>query len=211
MQLGQKVFFKKKISNTKMIVGLGNPGPKYQNTLHNAGFIAVDKIAHDLNANYWKSICNAQVATCKFTSQLQNVDKDVEVVLVKPQGFMNTSGVPLKAVMKKFSVAPEDIIVIHDELDIAPGLVRVKFGGGLAGHNGLKSIAEQLQTRDWARVRAGIGRPPGQMDVSNYVLSSPKPDNRENFEFACASASLAAIFLLDHSLEEAQQKFNSSK
>ena len=205
------MFFKKKNSNTKLIVGLGNPGPKYRNTLHNAGFIAVDKIAQQLNANYWKDICNAQVATCKFTSQVQGANKDVEVVLVKPQGFMNTSGVPLKAVMKKFAVSPEDIIVIHDEIDIASGLVRVKFGGGLAGHNGLKSIATQLQTKDWIRVRAGVGRPQGQMDVASYVLSSPKPDNRENFEFACDNASLAAVFLLDHSLEEAQQSFNSSK
>ena len=99
-------------------------------------------------------------------------------------------------------------MVIHDELDIDPGTVRVKFGGGLAGHNGLKSIADKLQTKDWTRVRAGIGRPPGRMLVADWVLSLPKKEARDDFDQATHLAAEAVLFLLENGLEKTQQRFN---
>ena len=124
-----------------IICGLGNPGEEYEHTRHNAGFDSVDALAEELRVNYWKNECGALTAKTTY--------KGEDLLLVKPQGFMNTSGGPLKKVCQAYSATADDVIVIHDELDIDPGTIRVKHGGGLAGHNGLKSIADKLQTKDW--------------------------------------------------------------
>ncbi len=183
-----------------LIVGLGNPGEEYEHTRHNAGFDTVDKIASEIGVRYWKSECGALTGKGAY--------HDIDVVLAKPQSYMNTSGGPVKQLMNAYGVSPDRLAVIHDELDIDPGTIRVKFGGGHAGHNGLRSICDKLGTRDWFRVRCGIGRPPGRMPVADYVLSLPKKDAADDFAQATDLGCEAALFLIEHGLEKTQQKFN---
>ena len=183
-----------------LIAGLGNPGPDYEHTRHNAGFDTLDLIAEDLGARYWKVEGGALTARAVYHG--------TDVLLVKPQSFMNTSGGPIKQLMRTHDVDTEHLIVIHDELDIDPGTVRVKFGGGHAGHNGLRSLCDKLGTRDWYRVRIGIGRPPGRMNVADYVLSLPRKEAQQDFEAACLRGSEAVFSLIDHGLVRTQQDFN---
>lgn len=183
-----------------IICGLGNPGEEYEHTRHNAGFDSVDALAEELRVNYWKNECGALTAKTTY--------KGEDLLLVKPQGFMNTSGGPLKKVCQAYSATVDDVIVIHDELDIDPGTIRVKHGGGLAGHNGLKSIADKLQTKDWTRIRVGIGRPPGRMPVVDWVLGRPKKEGWDDFVQGTHLASEAALFYLESGLEKTQQRFN---
>ena len=183
-----------------LIVGLGNPGEEYEHTRHNAGFDTVDKIASEIGVRYWKNQCGALTGKGAY--------HDIDVVLAKPQSYMNTSGGPVKQLMNAYGVSPDRLVVIHDELDIDSGTIRVKFGGGHAGHNGLRSICDKLGTRDWFRVRCGIGRPPGRMPVADYVLSLPKKDAADDFAQATDLGCEAALFLIEHGLEKTQQKFN---
>ena len=183
-----------------LIVGLGNPGEEYEHTRHNAGFDTVDKIASEIGVRYWKNECGALTGKGAY--------RDIDVVLAKPQSYMNTSGGPVKQLMNAYGVSPDRLVVIHDELDIDPGTIRVKFGGGHAGHNGLRSICDKLGTRDWFRVRCGIGRPPGRMPVADYVLSLPKKDAADDFAQATDLGCEAALFFIEHGLEKTQQKFN---
>lgn len=183
-----------------LIVGLGNPGEEYEHTRHNAGFDTVDKIASEIGVRYWKNECGALTGKGAY--------HDIDVVLAKPQSYMNTSGGPVKQLMNAYGVSPDHLVVIHDELDIDPGTIRVKFGGGHAGHNGLRSICDKLGTRDWFRVRCGIGRPLGRMPVADYVLSLPKKDAADDFAQATDLGCEAALFLIEHGLEKTQQKFN---
>ena len=188
------------MGDTYLIVGLGNPGPEYAETRHNAGFRTVDALVDDVRARYWKTECGALTA--------KGVWHDHDLVLAKPQSFMNVSGGPVKQLVSAYGVTPDHLIVIHDELDIPAGTVRVKFGGGHAGHNGLRSICDKLQTRDWFRVRCGIGRPPGRMDVADFVLSVPRKEAAEDFAQAVELARRATLSLLDNGLEKTQQEFN---
>ncbi|ACU94121.1 peptidyl-tRNA hydrolase [Cryptobacterium curtum DSM 15641] len=183
-----------------LIVGLGNPGEEYEHTRHNAGFDTIDILADEAGARYWKNECGALSA--------RGVLANEEVVLAKPQSYMNTSGGPVKQLCNTYGIAPDNLIVIHDDLDIAPGRIRVKFGGGHAGHNGLRSICDKLGTRDWFRVRCGIGRPPGRMSVSDYVLSRPRHEAQDDFQVGCATAAEAVSFLIRNGLEKTQQEFN---
>ncbi len=183
-----------------LIVGLGNPGEEYEHTRHNAGFDAVDAIAAEVGARYWKTECGSLTAKGAY--------RDHDLVLAKPQSYMNTSGGPVKQLMNAYGVDPEHLIVIHDELDIDPGTVRVKFGGGHAGHNGLRSICDKLGTRDWNRVRVGIGRPPGRMPVVDWVLSLPKKEAADDFAYAVDRGAQAALSLVTTGLEKTQQTFN---
>lgn len=183
-----------------LIVGLGNPGDEYAHTRHNAGFDTIAKLADELGARYWKNECGALTAKVKHRGE--------DLILAMPQSYMNTSGGPVKQLCQAYGLTAADIIVIHDELDIDPGTIRVKFGGGLAGHNGLKSIADKLQTRDWLRVRIGIGRPPGRMPVVDWVLSAPKKEAAEDFDAACDLGAQAVAFFLENGLDKTQQRFN---
>ena len=181
-----------------IICGLGNPGEEYEHTRHNAGFDSVDALAEELRVNYWKNECGALTAKTTY--------KGEDLLLVKPQGFMNTSGGPLKKVCQAYSATADDVIVIHDELDIPAGDVRVKVGGGHAGHNGLRSIIDKLGSRDFSRIRAGIGNPPGRMPVADFVLKQLRSREAEDFEVmthqAAEAAALAVtrgvVFARDH-------------
>lgn len=188
------------MTDTFLIAGLGNPGSEYAHTRHNAGFDAVDVLAEQLGVHYWKTQGGALVGKVAWHG--------FSLVLAKPQSFMNTSGGPVKALCTEYSISPDYLIVIHDELDINPGTIRVKFGGGHAGHNGLRSICDKLGTRDWFRIRCGIGRPPGKMPVVDWVLSRPKHEAEQDFESAVEQAAAATLFLVENGLEKTQQKFN---
>lgn len=186
-----------------LIVGLGNPGEEYEHTRHNAGFDSLDLVAEEVGARYWKTECGALTA--------KGVWRDHDVVLAKPQSYMNTSGGPVKQLMNAYGVKADHLIVIHDELDIDSGTIRVKFGGGHAGHNGLRSICDKLGTRDWFRVRCGIGRPPGKMAPADYVLQQLRGRDWEEFEVTAADAALAARFALEQGVAAALAKYPAKK
>ena len=152
----------------KLFVGLGNPGGKYARNRHNIGFMALDQIASDHGFSPWKSKFQAQISEGKFGS--------TKVILLKPQTFMNLSGQSVGEAMRFYKLAVDDVTVLHDELDLAPGKCRVKQGGGHAGHNGLRSIHSHIGA-DYGRVRLGIGHPGHKDAVAGYVLRDfPKAD-----------------------------------
>ena len=186
-----------------LVVGLGNPGDEYAHTRHNAGFDTIDLLADEWGATYWKNKCGALVAEVKPAAL-----GGEEVVLAKPQSFMNLSGGPVSKLMKEYGVKPEEMIVIHDDLDLAPGTIRVKQGGGHAGHNGLRSIIDKCGTREFMRVRVGIGRPPGKMPVVDFVLATPRKDARADFEQGCDLGAQACAHLIEHGLVKTQNTFN---
>lgn len=187
------------------IIGLGNPGEEYAHTRHNAGFETVDLLAEELGVTYWKTTCDALVGSGKIT--LNGVR--VEVLLVKPQSFMNLSGGPVSRLCKEYGLGVDDLIVVHDELDIPSTSIRVKKGGGHAGHNGLRSIIDKIGSRDFYRVRVGVGRPPGKMKVPDYVLSVPRKEAKDDFDAVCFKASKAVLSLMEVGLEKTQAKFNA--
>lgn len=189
----------------QVIVGLGNPGEEYAHTRHNAGFEVIDLLAQRWGVSYWKNTCGALVGEAKVRLASGDVEK---VILAKPQSFMNLSGGPVSRLCRDYEEDPAELIVIHDELDINPGTVRVKKGGGHAGHNGLRSIIEKLGTRDFLRVRTGIGRPPGRMSVVDFVLQAPKKEAKDDFVEACVLAADAVESLLNEGLERTQNAFN---
>ena len=168
-----------------IVCGLGNPDAAYAHTRHNAGFAVVDALAQRHAVRYWKSEAGAQVAALDW----KDADGEVRTVLLaKPMSYMNTSGGPLSKLARTHRVMPGQILVVHDEVDLATGEVRVKVGGGLNAHNGLRSIADKLGSRDFVRVQLGIGRPPGRMGVADYVLRELKGDFLADFEAAVARA-----------------------
>ena len=153
----------------RMVAGLGNPGEEYAETRHNAGFKAIDELARQAGVTYWKNQAGAEVALININDPEEEGGKR-QIVLVKPQSYMNTSGGPISKLCREYKIKAEELLVIHDELDIPAGDVRVKVGGGHAGHNGLRSIIDKMGSRDFSRIRTGIGNPPGKMAVADYVL-----------------------------------------
>lgn len=166
------MFFKK--TPYKLIVGLGNHGAKYAGTRHNIGWWVVDEVAGQHGFGVWQS--KFQGVTVK--GQIDGVD----VVLLKPHTYMNNSGQSVQAAAKFYKIAPADIFVIHDDLDLKPLEIRTKIGGGHAGHNGLKSLDAHLATKDYNRLRIGIGRPLEKEDVSHYVLQDFSKAEAPEFE-----------------------------
>ena len=189
----------------RMIAGLGNPGEEYAQTRHNAGFKAIDELARQANVTYWKNQAGAEVASIKVNDAEGEGGKR-EVILVKPQSYMNTSGGPISKLCAQYKVSVEELLVIHDELDIPAGDVRIKVGGGHAGHNGLRSIIDKMGSRDFSRVRVGIGNPPGRMPVADFVLKQLRSREAEDFDETTVRAAEAAataltrgvIFARDH-------------
>ena len=163
--------------DVRIVCGLGNPGSEYALTRHNAGFAVVDALAERFGVRYWKSEGGCDVAVVKTHYGRETH----EVILAKPQSYMNTSGGPLSKLARAHKVSPAEILVVHDEVDLPQGRIQVKFGGGLNAHNGLRSIADKLGTRDFSRVRCGIGRPPGKMSVADYALRKLKGNFAEEF------------------------------
>ena len=177
-----------------LVAGLGNPGEKYACTRHNAGFAVVDALAERHNVSYWKSEAGCQVAEITLPAAQASAPgaasgEKRRVLLAKPQDFMNTSGGPLSKLARAHHLQPAQILVIHDEVDLAEGQLNFKEGGGLNSHNGLRSIADKLQTRDFMRLQFGIGRPPGKMPVADYVLRELKGNNLEDFLVTAQAAA----------------------
>jgi PTH1 family peptidyl-tRNA hydrolase len=183
------------------VVGLGNPGPEYAHTRHNAGFLVVDLIGENLRASYWKDEAGAKTAIVRLG--------EGDVVLAKPETYMNVSGKAVAKLSASYEVPPAEIVIVHDDIDLAPGLVRVKRGGGHGGHNGLRSLTEQLGTDTYLRVRVGVGRPPGRMDAADYVLEPLRGAALEELEAMVPTAAQAVLHVLEHGVESAMQEFNA--
>ncbi|WP_159234499.1 aminoacyl-tRNA hydrolase [Mycolicibacterium vanbaalenii] len=180
-----------------LVVGLGNPGPKYAANRHNVGFMVADVLADRLGETFKvHKKSGAEVATARLAGR--------SVVLAKPRVYMNESGRQVGPLAKFYSVAPADIVVIHDELDIDFGRIRLKLGGGEGGHNGLRSIVSALGTKDFKRVRIGIGRPPGRKDPATYVLENFGSVERAEVPTICEQAADATELLIAQGLETAQ-------
>jgi PTH1 family peptidyl-tRNA hydrolase len=182
-------------------VGLANPGPDYEGTRHNIGWDVLQELASRA-LPMPASFSTHKRTNCEI-AQTRLADKPV--VLARPRSYMNLSGGPVAAVAKYFSVTPTDVIVIHDEIDIDFGQVRLKRGGGEGGHNGLRSLSGSLGTRDYIRVRAGVGRPPGRMAVKRFSKLE-QPD----VPFLIQDAADAVELLLKHGLETAQNQVHSA-
>lgn len=186
----------------RLIVGLGNPGREYQDTRHNVGFWWVDELAQSHKINFKSDL--------KFHGLTgRGILYGHEVLLLKPQTFMNVSGRAVGALAKFYKIEPAEILVVHDELDLQPGIVRLKIGGGHGGHNGLKDIIAQLGTKDFWRLRFGIGHPGERTEVSNYVLNDPRPEERELIHEAMHKAHNTAHLVITEKTEAAMLKLHS--
>jgi len=185
---------------TRLVVGLGNPGPEYTRTRHNAGFMVIDLLAENLRVSYWKDEAGAKVGLVRLG--------DDDLVLAKPQTFMNVSGKAVRKLADAYEVDPADIIVVHDDLDLPEETVRVKRGGGHGGHNGLRSVNEQVGA-DYVRVRVGIGRPPGRQDPADFVLEAMRADVEERLEGAVPHAAQAVLHILERGVDSAMQEYNA--
>lgn len=191
----------------RLVAGLGNPGDEYAATRHNAGFRTLDDLGRRLGVGYWKNQCGAEVAHVALPDE-QGAPRDV--LLVKPQSFMNTSGGPLSKLCHEYHIQAEEVLVVHDELDLAEGEIRVKVGGGHAGHNGLKSIINKLGSRDFSRIRVGIGMPPGRMSIVDWVLKEYRNRELENFDVTCAEAAEACELALTRGVIFARNHINGA-
>ena len=191
-----------------LVVGLGNPGPRYAGNRHNVGAMVVDELASRGSSRLTSHKARASATTVRVGTLAGGAPGPRAVVAV-PSSYMNESGGPVKALMKFFSVEPDHLVVVHDELDIPAGDVRLKQGGGEGGHNGLRSISSALGTKDYLRVRVGIGRPPGRMDPADFVLRDFSPTERKELPFLVGDAADAVELLVTQGLVVAQQKFHS--
>jgi peptidyl-tRNA hydrolase, PTH1 family len=190
------------VSVQALIVGLGNPGKQYERTRHNVGADVIDELARRSGVVLKPGRDQATVADATV--------RGVRVVLVFPLTYMNESGQAVRPLMKRHGLTePSQLIVVHDELDLAPGVVRVKAGGGLAGNNGLRSITAHLHTQDYVRVRIGIGKPPSKDKGAGHVLSKMPPGQRVLLDVAVQHAADAVEVLLTDGAEAAQRIYNS--
>lgn len=191
-------------SDTWMVVGLGNPGPSYARTRHNVGYLVLDELAERMGGQLRKHK-SGRADVLEGRLEIGGP----RVVLGRGRCYMNESGGPVKALATFYKIAPERLVVVHDELDLPYGGLRVKLGGGDNGHNGLKSIRSALGTGDYHRVRFGIGRPRGSRDTADFVLSEFSGAERTALPDAVTHAADATESLVRHGLEQTQQQFNN--
>ncbi|WP_324666989.1 putative peptidyl-tRNA hydrolase Pth [Mycobacterium canetti] len=185
-----------------LVVGLGNPGANYARTRHNLGFMVADLLAARQGAKFKAhKRSGAEVATGRSAGR--------SLVLAKPRCYMNESGRQIGPLAKFYSVAPANIIVIHDDLDLEFGRIRLKIGGGEGGHNGLRSVVAALGTKDFQRVRIGIGRPPGRKDPAAFVLENFTPAERAEVPTICEQAADATELLIEQGMEPAQNRVHA--
>ncbi len=184
------------------IAGLGNPGSQYEKTRHNIGFMVADVLAGRVGSKFG-------LHKKSGADLLQGRLLGKPVVIAKPRAYMNLSGRQVAAAAQFFSVEPTNIVLIHDELDLEFGVVRLKQGGGEGGHNGLRSLTASVGTKDYLRVRVGIGRPPGRMDAASYVLKPFSTVERKELQLVCEQAADAVELLLELGLESAQNRLHS--
>lgn len=191
--------------DTWLVAGLGNPGPGYAAHRHNVGQMALAELADRLGASFKSHKANATVAEGRLSPG------GPKLVLAKPNTFMNVSGGPVAALLRFYSLDASHLIVLHDELDIPFDTVRLKTGGGHGGHNGIRDIAAAIGTPDFARVRIGIGRPPGRQDAADFVLTPFTKAEREVLPSLLSDAADATELLITAGLLEAQQRFHAPR
>jgi PTH1 family peptidyl-tRNA hydrolase len=185
----------------KLLVGLGNPGPEYEHTRHNAGFWWVDAAARRLGVRL-----SAERAFFGLAGRAGHAEGPVW--LLEPQTYMNLSGKAVAALARFYKIAPQEVLVVHDELDLPAGQMRLKLGGGHAGHNGLRDIHAQLGSPDYWRLRLGIGHPGVKAEVANYVLRKPPADEREAIELAVENSVAQLDLLVAGRMEQAMMRLH---
>ena len=186
-----------------LVVGLGNPGPAYRGNRHNVGFLVLDLLAERVGGRFSKHKTRADVVEGRL-----GPPPAPRVVLAEPRSYMNESGGPVAGLCGFYKIPVEQLVVVHDELDLPYGSLRLKRGGGDNGHNGLRSITRSLGSREYLRVRFGIGRPPGRMDPADYVLRDFSPTERKDLAFHVDRAADAVETLVRDGLESAQNRYN---
>lgn len=187
------------------VIGLGNPGPEYAGTRHNVGFAVLDRIAKDAAAKSWKEKGGSLFQQIEFAGE--------RVLLLEPQLYMNRSGEAAQVVLNFFKIKPANIIVVYDELDLDPGVLRIRFGGGAAGHKGVASLINVLGSEEFYRVRIGIGHPRRApesrvQDVSDWVLLRPEKDEKALIDVTVEKAAEAVSLLINEGLEAAQRRLH---
>ncbi|RIK09750.1 MAG: aminoacyl-tRNA hydrolase [Acidobacteria bacterium] len=179
-----------------VVVGLGNPGPEYSDTRHNAGAMVLEELVRRLDLKLKSIRSKARAA------------RSGHICLAIPSSYMNESGEPVSRILKHFSASPESLVVVHDDLDLPLGKIRIKAQGGTGGHRGLESIVKRLGTDDFARVRVGIGRPPGQMDPADFVLRRFAKSERDEIALAISDAADAVEAIAGEGIESAMNRYN---
>jgi PTH1 family peptidyl-tRNA hydrolase len=190
-------------SNTWLVVGLGNPGPGYSHNRHNIGQMVLDELASRIGGSFKSHKAHAQVLEGRLRIG------GPKVILAKPLTFMNLSGGPVSALTKFFDIAADHVVAVHDEIDIPFNTLKLKIGGGEGGHNGLRDMSKALGTKDYCRVRVGVGRPPGRMDTADYVLRDFAAAEKKELPFLIDDAADAVELMVNEGLLAAQQKIHS--
>jgi PTH1 family peptidyl-tRNA hydrolase len=185
-----------------LVVGLGNPGKQYAGNRHNVGAMVADVLAGRLGSGFKSHKAGADIVEGRFGAR--------RAIVAKPRSYMNLSGGATSALAKFFSVNAADVIAVHDELDLPPATIRVKFGGGEGGHNGLRSISASLGTKDYLRVRFGIGRPPGRQDPADFVLRDFGAAERKELAIDLEQAADAVELLIEFGLEATQNQLHGA-
>lgn len=190
--------FKK--SKPYLVVGLGNPGREYRTSRHNVGFMVLDRLAEELETSFTRVKMNAMVTAVRW--------KGERLILIKPQTFMNLSGQAVSSFKRFYKLPLENILVVYDDVDLPFESLRLKPDGGDAGQKGVGSIIQQLGTKEFSRLRLGIGRPHGRTPVSDYVLQDFSRDEKETLPFVIDQAALATLHYIEHGLNSAMTRFN---
>ncbi len=190
-------------SAVKVVLGLGNPGRKYARTRHNLGFSVVDRIASENRIAVKKEKHNSLIGDWQTDGE--------KILLVKPQTFMNCSGEAVKPLFRYFPITIKDVVVIHDDLDLPFGRIRIRLGGGAGGHRGVLSVLETLGEEGFFRVRVGIGRPPAGIDPTDYVLEPFAPEENSRLEQVVSRAADAVACLLEEGPQRAMETFNRAE
>jgi len=193
------------MTDTWLIVGLGNPGPEYSGNRHNVGQMVLDGLAERVGGKFKAHKARALVLEGRLGIG------GPRLVLAKPGTYMNVSGGPVSALAKFYDVDPSRVVAVHDEIDIPFNTVKLKIGGGEGGHNGLRDISKALATKDYLRVRVGVGRPPGRMDTADYVLRDFGTAEKKELPFLLDDAADAVELLIREGLTAAQQQFHTAK
>jgi PTH1 family peptidyl-tRNA hydrolase len=193
------------MTDTWLIVGLGNPGPEYSGNRHNVGQMVLDGLAGRIGGKFKAHKARALVLEGRLGIG------GPRVVLAKPGTYMNVSGGPVSALARFYDVEPSRVVAVHDEIDIPFSTVKLKIGGGEGGHNGLRDISKALATKDYLRVRVGVGRPPGRMDTADYVLRDFGTAEKKELPFLLDDAADAVELLIREGLTAAQQQFHTAK
>ncbi|MFE7844395.1 aminoacyl-tRNA hydrolase [Microbacterium sp. NPDC057407] len=188
-----------------LIVGLGNPGPRYELTRHNVGQLVLDELAARRGETFRAHKANARVAETWLRPG------GAKLVLAKPNTFMNVSGGPVAGLAKFYGIGADHVVVVHDELDIPFDSIKLKTGGGHGGHNGVRDVAKALGSADFARVRVGIGRPPGRQDPADWVLDPFSAGERKDLPILLTDAADAVEQLVGEGLVAAQQKHHAPR